>query len=115
MFDLKHSSAWIRLDEHYAQIKDVHMRDLFEQDNRRFDKFSLTINDIIYDYSKNRINDETLQLLLNLANDMNVPQWIEKLFKGEKITRIVQTSHDCHRERAAIAISTDRVWPTTSA
>ncbi|MBL4576047.1 MAG: glucose-6-phosphate isomerase [Opitutaceae bacterium] len=71
--------------KHYDVIKHVHMRDMFDRDKKRFDKYSLQLNDILFDYSKNRINDETVTLLLQLTNEADVPAWIEKMFVGEQI------------------------------
>ena len=85
MSELTQSKVWIALLKHYDEIKHIHMRDMFDDDINRFDKYSVELNDILYDYSKNRINDETLKLLLQLAKDVELPQWIEKLFKGEPI------------------------------
>lgn len=85
MSQLTQSQAWLALAEHYQQIKDIHMRDMFESDKNRFDKYSIQLNDILYDYSKNRINDETVDLLYKLARDVGLPGWIEKLFSGENI------------------------------
>ena len=73
------------LADHFNQIKDIHMRDMFENDKKRFEKYSLQLNDILYDFSKNRINDETVDLLYQLAKEAEVPEWIEKIFSGEKI------------------------------
>jgi len=61
------------------------MRDLFDKDGSRFEKYSLKLNDILYDYSKNRINDETLNLLLQLVDEVDLSGWIEKMFKGVPI------------------------------
>lgn len=61
------------------------MRDLFSADSARFDKFSLQFNDILLDYSKNRITEQTLSLLFDLARDRNVEQWRDRMFAGEKI------------------------------
>ena len=85
MSELTQSKVWLALKKHYEEIKHAHMRDLFDDDGNRFEKYSVQLNDILYDYSKNRINDETLSLLLQLANDVELPQWIEKLFTGEPI------------------------------
>ena len=85
MSELTKSAIWITLKKHYEEIKNLHMRDMFEQDKHRFEKYSLYMNDILYDYSKNRISDETVSLLLKLANDVNLPEWIEKQFKGEPV------------------------------
>lgn len=85
MSNLTKSKTWQALQQHFDAIKDLHMREMFEQDENRFDNYSLELNDILYDYSKNRINDETLELLLQLATEVELPSWIEKLFRGEPI------------------------------
>jgi len=85
MSRLTRSKTWSSLMEHYQDIKHVHMRDMFNRDEQRFDKYSLQLNDILFDYSKNRINDETLKLLLQLASDANLSIWIEKMFAAERI------------------------------
>ncbi len=61
------------------------MCELFRKDPRRFSKFSLSFNDILLDFSKNRVTEETLALLLDLARQAGVKTWIEKMFAGEKI------------------------------
>jgi glucose-6-phosphate isomerase len=85
MSALLQSSAWGALKAHYAKIKQTHMRTLFKQDPQRFKRFSLRVNDIVLDYSKNRITEETMSLLLALAAQADVKGWIEKMFAGEKI------------------------------
>ena len=85
MSKLKQSELWSSLAKHYDEIKHVHMRDLFDKDGSRFEKYSLKLNDILYDYSKNRINDETLNLLLQLVDELDLSGWIEKMFKGVSI------------------------------
>ncbi|MGD8526407.1 MAG: glucose-6-phosphate isomerase [Thioalkalispiraceae bacterium] len=85
MSGLKHSNIWSALQTHYDEIKDHHMREMFENDKQRFDKYSLQLNDILYDFSKNRINDKTLSLLLKLAEQANLSSWIKKMFDGEPI------------------------------
>ncbi len=82
---LTESGSWLALAEHYHEIKDIHMRELFEKDSGRFVRYSLELNDILYDYSKNRINEQTVKLLLQLANTIDLPAWIEKLFNAEPI------------------------------
>lgn len=79
------SPAWKQLDSHYQQIKDKHMREMFEQDPDRFTRFSLQFEHILLDYSKNRIEQQTMDLLLQLAQQSGLPQAIEDLFSGEKI------------------------------
>ncbi|MEN8169680.1 MAG: glucose-6-phosphate isomerase [Pseudomonadota bacterium] len=85
MSELTQSRAWLALEKHYDEIKQLHMRELFENDGNRFDKYSLELNDILYDFSKNRIGDDTVELLLQLADDVNLPLWIEKMFEGEPV------------------------------
>jgi glucose-6-phosphate isomerase len=77
--------AWTKLDLHQQQTKGRVMRDLFAEDPRRFEKFSLCLDDVLFDYSKNRITEETVQLLLELANQAELPSWIDKMFSGDKI------------------------------
>ncbi len=67
--------AWQALEEHYKRVAPLQMRDLFKQDPRRFDKFSLRFNDILLDFSKNRITEETLGLLLELARQSDLKGW----------------------------------------
>ncbi|MCW8853064.1 MAG: glucose-6-phosphate isomerase [Gammaproteobacteria bacterium] len=85
MSRLTQSELWSALSRHYDEIKHVHMRDMFDKDENRFKKYSLKLNDLLYDYSKNRVNDETLSLLLQLADQANLSGWIEKMFKGVSI------------------------------
>ncbi len=61
------------------------MRDLFAQDNQRFTKFSIQLDDLLFDYSKNRITSETITKLIALYHECDVPTWREKMFSGEKI------------------------------
>ena len=77
--------AWQALEAHYKEVAPLQMRDLFTQDPKRFDKFTLRFQDILLDFSKNRITDKTLPLLLDLARQADVPGWTEKMFTGEKI------------------------------
>ena len=85
MSALTQSATWNALEVHYQEIKQVHMRDLFKQDPQRFEKFSVTLNDILLDYSKNRITETTMSLLMELADQADVMGWTEKMFTGEKI------------------------------
>lgn len=85
MSSLVHSKVWIALQNHYQQIKDCSMRDAFKQDSQRFTKFSVTFNDILFDYSKNRITDETLPLLIELANHADLSSKTRAMFAGQKI------------------------------
>ena len=79
------TESWKKLSDHYKKIKDVHMKTLFAEDPERFKKFSLRFNDILVDYSKNRMTDETLNLLLSLVEEIDLKGAIEKMFTGDKI------------------------------
>jgi glucose-6-phosphate isomerase len=82
---LIHSPAWQALADHYQKLSPVHMRTLFAQDPNRFDRFTLRFDDLLFDYSKNRITQETINLLLALAEQAQLSRWIERMFSGEKI------------------------------
>src|SRR5262245_11495374 len=77
--------AWKALAEHQPKIAPVHMRDLFKQDPKRFEKFSLRFEDVLLDFSKNRVTEQTMGLLFDLAKQADVPGWTQKMFSGEKI------------------------------
>ncbi|WP_024298602.1 glucose-6-phosphate isomerase [Methylomicrobium lacus] len=82
---LTNSKAWTALKTHFQHIQNDSMRDAFRRDPERFKKFSLQLNDIIFDYSKNRINEETVSLLVELAESQGLKQKIEAMFSGEMI------------------------------
>jgi glucose-6-phosphate isomerase len=77
--------VWKQLEEHARSIAPLHLRDLFAAEPDRFRRFSLQWGDILLDYSKNRVTNETLQLLLELARQQDVEQWRARMFAGEKI------------------------------
>jgi glucose-6-phosphate isomerase len=85
MASLVHSSAWQALVRHHETIRSVTMRDLFAQDPRRFDKMHLEVGPILLDYAKNRINDTTVSLLLQLARQAGVERLRARMFAGDKI------------------------------
>lgn len=85
MTAITETTAWKALHTHWEEMKHQHMRDLFDRDPTRFDRFTLQVNDILLDYSKNRITEETLSLLVELAETAAVSKWIARLFSGEKI------------------------------
>jgi len=77
--------AWKELEMHAHEMESRHMKDLFAQDPKRFENFSQTFEDILLDYSKNIITQETLEILLRLAEDCGVKEATEKMFTGETI------------------------------
>jgi glucose-6-phosphate isomerase len=77
--------AWKALDEHYQKVRNLHLRNLFAEDSKRGERFTLDAIGIYFDYSKNRITDETLRLLFELANSAGLRERIDAMFSGEKI------------------------------
>lgn len=79
--------SWNKLTAHAKEMSNVHMKDLFQQDPSRFQKFSVQRGDLLFDYSKNIINNQTLNHLVGLANDCKLKEAIEAMFTGEKINQ----------------------------
>jgi glucose-6-phosphate isomerase len=79
------STAWTNLQSHYGKVKGLQMRDLFAQDGKRGEKMVLDAVGIYLDYSKHRVTDETLNLLLQLAKDCGLRKHIDAMFAGDKI------------------------------
>jgi len=78
-------SAWQALDQHYRKIGSVHLRSLFAEDPARGERLAVEGAGIYLDYSKNRITDETIRLLIHLAEECRLRERIEAMFRGEKI------------------------------
>ena len=89
MSKLSSSKTWNSLIQHQNEIGTIHMRELFSEDLDRFKRYSIQLDDILFDYSKNRINQETIRLLLELtedsSNNWNLHQAIDDMFSGKKI------------------------------
>ncbi len=85
MSALTRSPAWEALVRHREEVSTLHMRDLFAADPDRFGRFSMEACGLLFDYSKNRITDETRALLLDLARQQRVEEWRDRMFAGEKI------------------------------
>jgi glucose-6-phosphate isomerase len=79
------SDMWTALRAHYETIHNVHLRDLFAQDPTRGERMTLEAAGIYFDYSKNRVTDETVKLLLRLADEARLRERIDAMFRGEKI------------------------------
>lgn len=103
------TEAWSVLEAHYQAVKAVHMRDLFAQDTERFQKFSIEFEDILVDYSKNRITTETLDKLMQLARETKVAESIEKMFSGDTINETEQRAvlHTALRNRSNTPVIVD--------
>jgi glucose-6-phosphate isomerase len=82
---LTESAAWKALQTHYDQIRSLHLRDLFATDSSRGERLTVEAAGLFVDYSKNRITDETVKLLIELARESGLQSRIEAMFNGEKI------------------------------
>ena len=111
MQDISQTDEWRALQAHRAQMDDVHMRDLFAADAGRFGRFSLRFEDIVFDYSKNRITDETMTQLLALTDAADLRSRIEAMFTGVKINNTEDRAvlHVALRNRANRPIYVDGV------
>ena len=81
------TKAWAKLQENYSKISNVHMKDLFAQDKERANKLTIKWDDFYVDYSKNRITEETLKYLLELAEEVKLKEAINSQFSGEIINQ----------------------------
>ena len=86
------TTAWNLLEQHAPKMKEVPMKELFAKDAERFKKYAHCFNDILVDFSKNLITDETLKLLLQLANECKLKDAIESMFGGDLINQTEQRS-----------------------
>jgi len=84
------TTAWSSLQNHFSEMKSTKMKDLFAADKERFNKLHIKFDDIIFDYSKNIINDKTLSLLLQLAEECKVKDAVAAMFNGDIIN---ETEH----------------------
>jgi glucose-6-phosphate isomerase len=82
---LRSLPAWKALEAHYSTVRELHLRQLFAEDPKRGERFSLEAAGLYLDYSKNRVTDETLKLLLQLAEESGLRKRIDAMFSGEKI------------------------------
>ena len=109
MTKLTNLPSWNNLEKHYAVIKDSKIRDMFNADANRFEKFNLKFNDILIDYSKNRISEETFKLLIELAKETGVKTGIEAMFSGKVINNTEKRAvlHTALRNRSNRPILVD--------
>src|SRR5262249_45553997 len=82
---LRMRPAWVALEKHYSKLKGVHLRQLFADDRERGQRLTVEAFGLYLDYSKNRITDETLRLLLQLADESGLRERIDAMFRGDKI------------------------------
>ncbi|MDN5203331.1 glucose-6-phosphate isomerase [Fulvivirgaceae bacterium BMA10] len=111
--------AWEKLQEHYKLMSDKHMKDMFEKDPERFSKFSTWFDNILIDYSKNIINEETMENLLSLAEEVNLKEAIEAMFNGAVINETEGRSvlHIALRNQSnrAIKVNGEDIMPEVNA
>jgi len=107
--DLTQLTEWKNLAEHAEIMKQVHMRDLFAGDSERFEHNSIHIGDMLVDYSKNIITEDTKKMLFALARARDVSGWTERLLNGEKINNTEQRAvlHTALRNRSNRPIMVD--------
>lgn len=109
----KHSfieaNAYKKLSSHFASISQKHMKDMFKEDADRFSNFSLQFEDILFDYSKNNINEETKQLLVELATELELGDAINKMFSGDVINETENRAvlHTALRNRSNTPVLVD--------
>jgi glucose-6-phosphate isomerase len=82
---VREKAAWKSLEEHYALVKNLHLRDLFAEDPKRSERFTVKAVGLYFDYSKNRITGDTIRLLIHLAEESGLKKHIDAMFAGEKI------------------------------
>lgn len=109
MSSLTRSTAWQALRQHYAEMSQLSMRELFAQDAQRFTTFSRQLDGLLLDFSKNRINEKTLTLLIQLAQQVSLSEHIEAMFSGVKINRTEQRAvlHTALRNRSNRPVMVD--------
>ena len=109
MSKLTLSTAWQALSAHYDNIEARHMRQMFQEDAARFEKFSVKSGSLLFDYSKNRITLETRKLLIDLAGQAKLPAAIERMFDGCKINTTEQRAvlHTALRNRSERPVFVD--------
>lgn len=107
--DFTTTQAFKYLADHFITINESSIKDLFAKDAERFDKFSIYLGDILLDYSKNRINEETMALLIQLARECKLKDAIEAMFNGEKINETEKRAvlHTALRNRSGKPVLTD--------
>jgi len=113
------SPAWLALDNHRREIESTSVRALFEQDPKRFERFSVKLDGLLFDYSKHWITEETMRLLVALADHCEVAGSIQRMFRGEPINFTENRSvlHVALRNRSntPIVVNGSDVMPSVNA
>jgi len=102
-------AEWKELGRHFEEVSSLHLRELFASDPNRASRFALEAEGLFLDYSKNRITDETVRLLISLASAADLPRAIERMFTGEKfnLTEKRAVLHTALRNRSAEPVYVD--------
>lgn len=85
--DPQHTQAWKNLTQYYNDIKDKKIKNFFQENPERFQQYSIIFDDILFDYSKNIVDDKARALLFDLAKECKLPEAIEAMYTGEKINQ----------------------------
>lgn len=113
------TEVWNDLREHADKMNTVHMRDLFLQEKNRFEQFSLQGSELFLDYSKNIITSETMDLLIKLANSVNIKEKMNEMFIGKPINvtehRAVLHTALRNRSNASVVVDNEDVMPKVNA
>ncbi|KAA3638583.1 MAG: glucose-6-phosphate isomerase [Bacteroidetes bacterium] len=107
--DPTQTDAWKKLTDHFKEMEPVHMTDLFNNNDSRFEDFSISLGDLLVDFSKNRINQKTLDLLISLAKETGLKESIEKMFTGSRINETEDRAvlHTALRNRSNTPVEVD--------
>ncbi len=111
MASLNELESFKALERHFITIKDMHMREMFEKDPDRAYKYFIKVGGIKLDYSKNRLNDETLKLLRLLAQECSLKEKIKAMYKGDKINNTEERAalHTALRNKSSFSIEVDGI------
>lgn len=106
---INHSQIWQHLISHQTTLATVHLRQLFAEDSQRFQHFSLESCDLLLDYSKHLITQETIKLLTELAREAQLTEWIQQMYRGEKVNHTENRAalHIALRNRSQQSIEVD--------
>jgi len=85
MSQINQSPIWQALNQHKKDIESISLREMFKSDPERFNQFHIQFNDLLLDYSKHHISKETISLLVKLAKEVDLENWRDRMFEGEKI------------------------------
>jgi len=105
------TAAWKKLQNHFSKMKDNSIKEMFENDSQRAEKFHIQWNDFLVDYSKNNINEKTIDLLLKLTEEINLSEAVSKYFQGDVINKTENRAvlHTALRAKETDVIAVDGI------